>query len=65
VKLWNIEAQQEILTSEGFMGQVLFASDGSCLAACSAQGKVQIWRAPSFEEIAATETRENAEAKQP
>ena len=66
-KLWNVETQQEILTLDGFDGprQVLFSSDGSCLAVRSLDGRLQLWRAPSFEEIAATEVREQAEGKQP
>lgn len=52
---------------DGFDGprQVLFSWDGSCLAVRSLDGRLQLWRAPSFEEIAATELREQAEGKQP
>lgn len=69
LKLWDLEVQQEILTWEGLGGvptTVLFATDGSCLAA-RVQGdrQLQLWRAPSFEEIAATEAREQTETKQP
>jgi len=68
VKLWNVENQQEILTFAGLgspLRQVLFSSDGSCLAAHSVDDRVQLWPAPSFQEIAATEAREKAESKQP
>ena len=58
---------QEILTLARFnsmTGMALFSSDGSCLAT-SAEDHVQLWRAPSFEEIAATEAKEKAEVEQP
>ena len=68
VKLWNIETLQEILSLVRFSsgaGVALFSSDGSCLATSSHDDRVQLWRAPSFEEIAATEAKEDAETKQP
>ena len=68
VKLWNIETLQEILTLARFnstAGVALFSSDGSCLATSSTDDHVQLWRAPSFEEIAATEAKEKTESKQP
>ena len=68
VKLWNIETLQEILTlfrSSSGTGAALFSSDGSCLATSSQDDRVQLWRAPSFEEIAATEAKEKTEIKQP
>jgi WD40 repeat protein len=68
VKLWNIETLQEILTlfrSSSGTGAALFSSNGSCLATSSQDDRVQLWRAPSFEEIAATEAKEKAESKQP
>ena len=66
MKLWNIETQQEMLTLTRFSGEageVLFSSDGSCLAASSPDGYVHLWRAPSFEKIATIEAREKAEGK--
>ena len=68
VKLWNIETLQEILTlfrSSSGTGAALFSSDGSCLATSSQDDRVQLWRAPSFEEIADTEAKEKTEIKQP
>lgn len=53
--------QRDISTA----GVALFSSDGSCLAASSTDDHVQLWRAPSFEEIAATEAKEKTESKQP
>jgi WD40 repeat protein len=66
VKLWNIETLQEILTLGRFSSTAsaaLFSSDGSCLATSSGDGHVQLWRAPSFEEITAAEGKEKAEIK--
>ncbi len=68
VKLWNIETVQEILTLARFSSGglvTMFSSDGSTLATSSVNGHGQLWRAPSFEEIAATEAKEKAESKQP
>jgi hypothetical protein len=64
LKLWNVETQQEILTLAGFDDprQVLFSSDDSCLAVRSLDSRLQLWRAPSFEEIAATEAKEQPPA---
>ncbi len=68
VKLWNIETLQEILTLSRFSSApiaALFSSDGSCLATSSYDDRVQLWPAPSFEEIAAAEAREKTEIRQP
>ena len=66
VKLWNIETLQEILNLARFnsaAGVALFSSDGSCLATSSRDDHVQLWRAPSWEEIAATEAKEKTESR--
>jgi len=68
VKLWNVETQQEILTLVRFSdtaGRALFSPDGSCLATSSWGDHVQLFRAPSFEEIAAVEANETAVSKKP
>jgi WD40 repeat protein len=68
LKLWNIETVQEILTLARFSSgglAVMFSSDGSALAANQVDGHGQLWRAPSFEEISATEAKEEGESKQP
>lgn len=60
VKLWNVESQQEILAitaSENPTTEFTFSSDGLCLATRSNADRLFFWRAPSFEEIAATEAR--------
>ena len=61
VKLWNIETVQEILTLARFSSgglATMFSSDGSALAASPEDEHGQLWRAPSFEEIAATEAKD-------
>ena len=68
LKLWNIETVQEILTLARFSSQglvTMFSSDGSALATSQVDGHGQLWRAPSFEEIAATEAKEKAEGRHP
>jgi WD40 repeat protein len=65
---WNIETTQELLTLARFdshAGEILFSPDGSCLATSSADDHVQLWRAPSWEEIAAAEAKEKPESNQP
>jgi WD40 repeat protein len=70
VKLWHVETGQELLTLKGkgsLLDQVEFVDGGNALLAGSAgqKGTWQIWRAPSWEEIAAAEAREKAESNQP
>jgi WD40 repeat protein len=63
VKLWDTASFQQLLTleSEGSeYDHVYFSPDGNVLAAGNRWGLVRLWRAPSWEEIAAAE-----KAKQP
>jgi WD40 repeat protein len=69
VKLWLVETGQELLTLKGkgsLLNQVEFVDGGNALlvGTFGQQGTWQIWRAPSFEEIAAIEATEMAESKQ-
>jgi WD40 repeat protein/serine/threonine protein kinase len=61
VKLWDIDSRQELVTLEG-EGSLLhatgFSADGNALGSLSAQGQLQIWRAPSWAEIEAAEKTE-------
>jgi WD40 repeat protein len=62
VKLWDVPTRQEVatLSGEGLVSDGLtFSPDGNLLVGINAQRKALIWRAPSFEEIAAAETRSN------
>ena len=67
-KLWNLETQQEIMTLGRLgrgAGSACFASDGSCLVTASVDGRVQLWRAPSFDEITVAETIAKAQVQKP
>jgi WD40 repeat protein len=58
VKLWDLVTHRELLSLQGegqhFM-QVAFSPDGNSVAAVSLDGIAHLWRAPSWEEIAAAE----------
>jgi WD40 repeat protein len=61
VKLWDLVARRELLSLPGegeFFAQLVFSPDGSMLAAVSLSGTANLWRAPSWEEIAAAEKRQ-------
>jgi WD40 repeat protein/serine/threonine protein kinase len=64
VKLWDVSTRRELLTLPGqgtLFRYVAFSPDGIWLAACNWQGKLHLWRAPSWEEIEAEEKRLNSE----
>jgi WD40 repeat protein len=65
VKLWDVSTRQELLTLAG-TGSILngarWSADGDVILAGAPW---QAWRAPSWEEIAASEAREKTEIKQP
>jgi eukaryotic-like serine/threonine-protein kinase len=58
LKLWDLSTQRELLTFSG-QGSVFtvvsFSPDERWLAVCSWEGKLQLWHAPSWTEIAALE----------
>ncbi len=61
VKLWDWAAHRELLTlrAEGlYFTHVVFSPDGNTLAATSLTGVAHLWRAPSWEEIAAAENEQ-------
>jgi WD40 repeat protein len=63
VKLWDVQSRQEVATLSGeglIAGGLAFSPDGNMLSAVNSQGKAHIWWAPSFEEIAAAESRQEA-----
>jgi len=70
IKLWHVETGQELLTLPGkgsLLSMVQFVAGGNALLAGS-QGQKdtwQIWRAPSWEEIAATEAKEKTVSQLP
>jgi WD40 repeat protein len=55
IKLWDLEAHQELLTLEGrgslFYGPTAFSPDGNVLGSVNGNGILHLWRAPSWEEI--------------
>jgi WD40 repeat protein/serine/threonine protein kinase len=62
VKLWDLstETPHQLIAPVGdgwIFGFVGFSPDGQWLAACSLEGKLYLWRAPSWEEIEAAEKK--------
>jgi WD40 repeat protein len=60
VKLWDVSTRRELLTLPGqgtLFSYTAFSPDGIWLAACNWEGKLHLWRAPSWEEIEAEEKR--------
>ncbi|MBK9139746.1 MAG: protein kinase [Verrucomicrobia bacterium] len=65
VKVWDAGTRQELLTLSGagsFLSRAGWSSDGDEIVAGS---PLQVWRAPSWEEIGAAETKEKAETQRP
>jgi WD40 repeat protein len=61
VKLWDLSTHREFMTLSGqgsMFRFVAFSPDGRWLAACSSEGKLHLWRAPSWAEIEAAEKQE-------
>jgi WD40 repeat protein len=61
VKLWDLSTHRELMTlsGQGSLFQfVVFSPDGRWLAACNnEEGKLHLWRAPSWAEIEAEEKK--------
>jgi WD40 repeat protein len=58
VQLWDVETGRDLVALPGKPGQYVhigFSPDGSALFAASLEGTVLLWRAPSWEEIEASE----------
>jgi eukaryotic-like serine/threonine-protein kinase len=78
LRLWDMESWQNVITLQG-TGSIfytpLYSPDGSSVGAISTSGILNVWRAPSWEEIAAAEAKDppspdyneqvKAEIKQP
>ena len=61
VYLWDVAAHRNVLALPGQgrgFGFVQFSPDGNALMAINADGLLHLWRAPSWEEIAAAEAEE-------
>ena len=69
IKLWDVEnAQdpQELLTLEGegsFFWSSAFSPDGNVLGALNRKGLLHLWRAPSWDQIAAAVANEKTETQ--
>jgi WD40 repeat protein len=60
VVVWDLESRRQLvaLAGEGaIFNCVGFSPDGNVICACNSRGDVYLWRAPTFEEIAAAEAR--------
>jgi len=60
IKLWDPLTRRELLTLSGqgtIVASIVFSPDGRWLAACSKEGWLNLWYAPSLEEIEAEEKR--------
>jgi WD40 repeat protein len=61
IKLWDVETGRDVATLPGLAGWYVhmgFSPDSNTLVAASMEGTALLWRAPSFEEIAAKEQPE-------
>jgi eukaryotic-like serine/threonine-protein kinase len=68
IKLWDVGSYEGLLTLEGQGSRfyrTAFSPDGNILGSMTEKGVLHLWRAPSFEELAATEAKEKAESKRP
>ena len=58
IKLWDTDGWQQVFTlpAEGQIFRLVsFSSDGNAVGARNSEGRLFVWRAPSWEEIAAAE----------
>jgi len=78
VQVWDTESWQDVLTLQGKGASYIkseVSADGNTIAALDATGLLQLWHAPSWQEIAAAEANDppaqgdggkgKAESKQP
>jgi WD40 repeat protein/serine/threonine protein kinase len=64
VKLWDIKNHEEMLTLDGQgseFGETAFSPNGNVLCSLALEGRLHIWRAPSWEETKTTEAEELSE----
>ena len=68
VSLWDTASWQNVLNlsaaGAGFF-RTAFSPDGNSIGSCDVDGTLQIWRAPSWEQIKAAEAKEKAPPPQP
>ncbi|HKS37632.1 MAG TPA: WD40 repeat domain-containing protein, partial [Verrucomicrobiae bacterium] len=68
VKLWDMHTHQELITIAGegaIMVALVFSPDGNKIIGWNDQRHLQIWRAPSWEEIKTAEAQDKKELKTP
>jgi eukaryotic-like serine/threonine-protein kinase len=68
LKLCDTESWQDVLTLEGQGSDgrgLAFSPDGNDIGWLNSSGALQVWQAPSWQEINAAEATQNAEFKQP
>ena len=61
VKIWDVHSGREVTTLPGEPGRfahIGFSPDGNTLFAAAVEGKVLLWRAPSWDEIDASEAKQ-------
>ena len=66
--LWDVASWQDVLTlsAEGsIFGSTQFSPDGNTIGTMSNGGLINLWRAPSWDEIKAVEAKEKAVSKEP
>lgn len=60
VKLWDLSSGRELLNLSGdgeLFNQMIFSPDGRLLLSVPSRGKLHLWRAPSLDEIDASENQ--------
>jgi WD40 repeat protein len=65
VKLWDMSTYREVvaLSGEGSLFWfVAFSPDGQWLATCNWEGQLHLWRAPSWAEIEAVESKQSGQS---
>jgi eukaryotic-like serine/threonine-protein kinase len=68
MKLWAVDSWQDVLTlhAEGTLfAAALFSPDGNEIGVVTGEGIPRVWQAPSWDQIAAAETKQKAESGQP
>jgi WD40 repeat protein/serine/threonine protein kinase len=68
LKLWDTDSWQDVITLPGsgsIFGVILFSPDGNSVGVLNRAGGLQVWRAPSWDEINAAEAKETAAVPQP
>jgi WD40 repeat protein len=68
LKLWTANGWQDVITlhAEGHhFAQAEFSPDGNSIGVVSNDGIMHVWQAPSWQDIAAAETKPNGDGGQP